>query len=147
MYTHIEEYVTSLYQYLSITSPEEIDIDSIAAKLGLNIFYGSASFIINNNLFIQKSTKQKEWQTFGHEICHYLRHCGNQLNMGKLFVNFQEYQANYFAYHFCVPTFMLDNLKELTVYMIMDLFNVEYKFALRRLEMYQSKVIMQQTIA
>jgi|SRR5690625_3056530 len=147
MYTHIEEYVTSLYQYLSITSPEEIDIDSIAAKLGLNIFYGSASFIINNNLFIQKSTKQKEWQTFGHEICHYLRHCGNQLNMGKLFVNFQEYQANYFAYHFCIPTFMLDNLKELTVYMIMDLFNVEYKFALRRLEMYQNKVIMQQTIA
>lgn len=147
MYTHIEEYVTNLYNYLSINNPEQIDIDVIAAKLGVNIFYGSASFIINNNIFIQKSSKQKEWQTFAHEICHYLRHCGNQLNMGKLFVNFQEYQANYFAYHFCVPTFMLDKLKEFTVYMIMDLFNVEYKFALRRLEMYQNKVIMQQTIA
>lgn len=87
------------------------------------------------------STKQQQWQKFGHEVCHYLIHCGQQLNMYYLFRDLQENQANYFAYHFCIPTFMLEDLKEVTVYEVMNLFNVEYEFAFKRLEMYERKII------
>ncbi|HLR71553.1 MAG TPA: ImmA/IrrE family metallo-endopeptidase [Pseudogracilibacillus sp.] len=78
---------------------------------------------------------------FGHEVCHYLRHCGNQLKMHPLFLQLQESQANHFAYHFCVPTFMLQQLREVTIYDVMELFNVEFDFALRRLEMYRNNVL------
>lgn len=60
--------------------------------------------------------------------------------MHRLFIDLQEYQAAYFAYHFSIPTFMLEDLKEVSACEIMNLFNVEEEFALRRLEMYQNKV-------
>lgn len=129
---------------MSISQPEQIDIDHIAEKLKVNIYYADVSFRFRNNIFIQKSTKQREWQLFGHEIAHYLLHSGSQLNMYYLFRDLQEYQANHFAYHFCVPTFMLDNLKEVNTDVIMDNFNVEFEFALKRLDMYQWKVFLRQ---
>ncbi|MEN2467986.1 ImmA/IrrE family metallo-endopeptidase [Ornithinibacillus sp. JPR2-1] len=139
MYTHIEDYIKELYTVLSISKPEQLDIKTIASKLGVNLLYGKATFRDGNDIVIKRSTQQKEWQIFGHEICHYLRHCGQQLKMHYLFRELQEYQANHFAYHFCVPTFMLDELKIQNATEIMKNFNVEYDFALKRLEMYQSK--------
>lgn len=140
MYTHIEDYINELYKILSISTPEQIEIENIASELGICLSYGGTSFTYKNDIVIQRSTNQREWQTFGHEVCHYLRHCGYQLNMNKLFIDLQEYQANNFAYHFCIPTFMLDKLYNYNANDIALLFNVEFEFALRRLEMYQNKV-------
>lgn len=140
-YSHLEEYILDLYKSISINKPEDLNINNIAKKLYLNLRYGSMSFRFGNHLVIKKATSQQEWQDFGHEICHYLRHHGNQLDMHPLFIDLQENQADYFAYHFCVPTFMLDDLKEVSVYDIMNKFNVEYDFALRRLEMYRNKLM------
>lgn len=94
----------------------------------------------NNIIFLNKSNKKREWQEFGHEICHYLRHSGNQTKMDPLFIELQEYQADSFAYHFCIPTFMLENLYYYNTYNIMQLFNVEHQFAKKRLEMYHAKL-------
>lgn len=141
IYTHLEDYVNNLYKSLSISDPYQLDIDLIAKKLRLDVFYGNASFRLNDNIMIKKTTRQKEWQSFGHELCHFLRHVGNRFSVNRLFKDLQEYQADYFSYHFCVPTFMLQKLKEVNVYVIMNLFNVEEDFAARRLEMYQSKLI------
>lgn len=127
---------------MSISHPEQLDIDHIAEKLKVNIYYADVSFRFEDNIFIQRSTKQKEWQMFGHEIAHYLFHSGSQLNMCYLFRDLQEHQANHFAYHFCVPTFMLDDLKEVNIYDVIDLFNVEYDFALKRIEMYERKMFL-----
>lgn len=140
VYSHLEDYINQLYKFLSIDQPEQLNIPTVAAKLGLEVRYGNVNFCIGKHIMLQKSTKQKEWQMFGHEVCHYLRHYGNQLKMHPLFVDLQEYQANYFSYHFCVPTFMLSDLREVTHYVIMEKFNVEENFALRRLEMYQNKL-------
>ena len=141
IYTHIENYIRDLYKMLSIDDPCQLEINRIAQNLKINVYYGKSNFRIGNNIILRKSSKQKEWQMFGHELCHCLRHVGNQLNMHYLFVDLQEYQADHFAYHFCVPTFMLQNIKGVDAYKIMNLFNVEYCFALRRLEMYQNKLI------
>ncbi len=140
-YTHVEDYVNELYESLSIKEPYQLDIDHIAKKLRLQVHYGDFSFKFDNKIVIRKSTKQREWQSFGHEICHFLRHIGSHLSMNYLFRDLQEYQANHFSYHFCVPTFMLRKLKEVSVDVIMNLFNVEFNFAVRRLEMYKNKVL------
>ncbi|MCY7985062.1 ImmA/IrrE family metallo-endopeptidase, partial [Bacillus inaquosorum] len=55
-----------------------------------------------------------------------------------------EYQANYFAYHFCIPTFMLramdipHNLYN-AAKVIADAFKVPELFAMTRINMYFNK--------
>ncbi len=144
MYTYIENYIKELYTSLSISSPKQLDIKVIAKKLDIKLSYGISTFRDGNDIMLQRSTRQREWQLFGHELCHYLRHCGHQLNMHRLFVDLQENQANYFAYHFCVPTFMLRNFEfssyyDRAIHQIAHSFNVTTKFAKTRLDMYENK--------
>src|SRR5699024_12610101 len=87
-------------------------------------------------------TYQQQWQEFGHELCHVLWHAGRQENISDSFCSYQEGQADNFAYHLCIPTFMLCRLKGVSTYEVMNLFNVEYGFASKRLEMYRNKIIM-----
>lgn len=130
---------------MRVSHPGQLEMSYLAKLLNLNVYYGSTAFSINNNIVIMKSNEQKEWQLFGHEVGHYLRHTGNHLVMHPLFMDFQEYQATNFAYHFCVPTFMLEKMQPLSVYDVINLFNVEYDFAYRRLEMYERKIINERT--
>lgn len=141
-YTYLEEFIHCLYRNLNIDQPEQLIKEEIAKKLKLSIDYRNNGVRFNNSIVLVRSTKQIEWQMFAHEMGHHLRHCGNQLNMHPLFRQLQEYQADFFAYHFCVPTFMLEQIKDVTIYDVMDQFNVEFDFAYTRLEMYQSKMLL-----
>src|SRR5690625_3827661 len=145
MYTHLEDFIRDLMSAHKIHAPPDLTIDNVAEKLKLKVSYKAKTFRFGNEIILQPGTRQQEWQLFGHELCHYLRHCGNQLNMHPLFIQLQEYQANYFACHFCVPTFMLEQLKEVNHCVIMEKFNVEEGFALRRLEMYERKMLLART--
>ncbi len=94
----------------------------------------------------KRLSKQEQWQDFAHELCHVVKHYGNQFDMHRLFRELQEYQANSFMYHFCVPTFMLENLslpslQSEAIKLIGDTFNVTYSFAATRLEMFRRKSI------
>ena len=141
-----EFFVQRLMQSLSINEPWQLGIDSISTKINVPVIfweYGSEAVFYRNRfkIFLNKyDPPQKQWETFGHESGHVFQHSGTQNKMNLPFLQYQEHQANYFAYHFCVPTFMLNKLKGVTVYDVMNLFNVEFDFALRRLEMYQSKL-------
>lgn len=143
-----EFFVYRLMQSLSISEPSDLRINFISTKINVPVIYwefGSEVVFYRNRfkIFLNRfKSKQEQWQDFGHEVCHVFRHCGTQNRMNLHFLQYQEYQADYFSYHFCVPTFMLRELKEVTVYDVMNLFNVEYDFALRRLEMYRNKIIM-----
>jgi len=142
LYTHLEDYINSLYKRMGITQPKQLDMHRIAKLLGLEITYDEEKiFYFSNEISLRKSTKVQEWIDFAHEVCHHLKHVGIQLVMHPLFIDLQEYQASHFAYHFCVPTFMLENVSDLSVRKIMNLFNVEYEFAERRLEMYKNKLL------
>ncbi|WP_246202667.1 ImmA/IrrE family metallo-endopeptidase [Virgibacillus doumboii] len=143
VYTYMEDFVTDLYYRLRITEPNQLYMFVIAKKLGINIVYRKTTFRFGNDIILEKSSEQVEWQQFGHELGHRLRHVGQQLNMPYLFRQLQEYQATQFAYHFCIPTFMLDNLYDYSIYDVMNLFNVEYEFALRRLEMYKNSILLE----
>lgn len=149
-FTSLEEHIARLYKHIGILHPCNIDLLKIAAKLNVWIHFskeldskaisrnGLYSIIINEN-----QPKQNQWEDFGHELCHILNHEGNQLNLPPSFVEFQEQKANNFMLHFCVPTFMLRELylpPEHTVEFISETFNVTYKTAKIRLEMYQRQL-------
>lgn len=146
-----ELYIKKLYHSLNVFYSYQLTICNISDKLNLPIIYWPYSSEItlykdNYKVFInEKLNDQQRWQDFGHEVGHHL-HEGSQSNMHNLFLNYQECQAKYFSYHFCVPTFMLESLKEVNVDVIVNKFNVEYDFAFKRLEMYQNKILSRRNI-
>jgi len=143
-----ELYIESLYRRINIYHPHQLTINGIIQRLNLSViywkfaseitFYNSIyKVFINENLSVQQ-----QWQDFGHEMYHY---CHDHVVYDRLHECYAEYgesKADYFAYHFCVPTFMLMKLKEVSVNVIANKFNVEYDFALRRFEMYQNKMLI-----
>lgn len=141
----IEVFVRQFYMDLGISTPNQLGINKIAPQIGLEVvMHPALSFHWDGILVIKSGTRQQNWQRFGHEICHYLRHCGDQRYMHELFIELQEYQARHFAYHFCVPTFMLEKLSmpatvEQAAATIAHTFNVELGFAEERLAKYLQK--------
>lgn len=144
-YTPLEDFVRTLYHGLSIFVPEEIDMFDIAKRLNIHLhFYDDGSTAVYDSgvhhiLLDNRISIQEQWQDFGHELCHALRHCGNQLLMSNQFLNYQESKANNFAYHFCIPTFMLEKLEfpssmYAAIRLISRTFKVEPEFAKKRLE-------------
>lgn len=149
-YTHLEDYVKHFYTGLDITYPSLLNFREVSRRLNIKVFYWSDSsqaLFANQKpyIFLDESlTQQQQWQEFCHELAHVLLHTGDQFYMYPLFREYQEYKANNFMYHACMPTFMLDELQVYdylpqTVVKLQELFNVEYEFALKRLTQYLNK--------
>ncbi len=149
MYSHLEDFIINLYHTIGIMEPKQLDMYTIAERLGISITYRKSNYRLGSEVILSPgNTKQKEWQLFGHEVGHVLRHSGQQLGMHWLFIELQEFQANHFSYHFCVPTFMLRKLelpfsKRQATYQVAKTFNVEYGFASKRLGMFESKMVQE----
>ncbi|MGV7012046.1 ImmA/IrrE family metallo-endopeptidase [Bacillus velezensis] len=148
--SYLEEEVKKIYCKLNIETPEDIDLERIAAAFRIWLHYEqreSCMFQINGDYSVvldARASPQEQWQDFVHELGHVIKHCGNQFNMNRMFRQLQEYQANSFMYHFCVPTFMLEKIslprmKSEVIKLIGDTFNVTYQFAAKRLDMYTRK--------
>lgn len=136
-----------IYESIDVFKTDQLKLEFISSLLNLNLHYwpyesaiaernNTISVFINNN-----QTFQRQWQDFGHEMKHLFFDVGDKKHLKKSFMLYQEVKADYFAYHFCVPTFMLAKLKGVTVYDVMNLFNVEFDFAMRRMEMYMNNVM------
>lgn len=139
--------VANFYQSINITDLTPITIKIVTDALNMKLSYWPHSSAIAHyknryRVFMNESiNEQQQWQSFGHEMYHYLfDECRYDL-LHESYAAYGETKADYFAYHFCVPTFMLQQIKGVDVYDVMNLFNVEFDFAMRRLEMYHSKVI------
>lgn len=141
--------IRKFYRSLFVMDPTQLSAENITGLIGMELrewnfpselvdYKGKCKVFINENL-----NRPQRWQDFGHEMKHYFYDGGSQVYLTESFKNYQEVKADYFAYHFCVPTFMLQQLqlKEVTAHDIARIFNVEFDFALRRLEMYKSSVI------
>lgn len=150
-FTPLEQSIRDLYRAMQIEEPFELEPEPIAARLGIWIHYapfssravdraGLKTIVLDSRL-----TKQEQWQDFGHELCHLLHHAGNQLAMGESFIRFQETKAANFAYHFCIPTFMLlrtelPRLESEAVACIASTFGVEPEFARERLKRHRRQL-------
>lgn len=135
------------YRSINIKSFTELSINNIIERLNINLFFWdeNSSIVFYKDKYVvfinNKISKQRQWQEFGHEMYHYLYDETTYNKLKETYANYGETKADYFAYHFCVPTFMLFSIKNVSVYDIMELFNVEFDFALRRLEMYKGKFL------
>ncbi|WP_256734652.1 ImmA/IrrE family metallo-endopeptidase [Bacillus altitudinis] len=139
--THLDDWIEAFYHQINIKNPSDLDLLDIAYRSNLKVEflnissrYYAGTIIIDNRL-----SPQEQWQDFGHELCHALRHEGNQLIMPPLFRELQEMQAKRFAYKFCIPTFMLKNIKFTPEnYLIKDIstiFRVTQPFVVNRLKL------------
>lgn len=142
-----EKTVMKFYRSINIKSFTELSINNIIERLNINLFFWdeNSSIVFYKDKYVvfinNKISKQRQWQEFGHEMYHYLYDETTYNKLKETYANYGETKADYFAYHFCVPTFMLFSIKNVSVYDIMELFNVEFDFALRRLEMYKGKFL------
>lgn len=153
-YTPLEEYIKKLYQQtLNINEPMFINMPEIAIQLKIKLCYFDEQSTAmcrkgNYRIFLNELlSPQEQWQDFGHELCHVLRHDGSQDKMGKPLLYLQENQANNFMLHFCVPTFMLLNYQIANYFNILDgipfvtkNFNVTEEFARQRLIHFKNQI-------
>ena len=146
-FTHLEEYIYAMYTKIGIYHPHQLDIEDIASRLGMQVFYMPHKPMYINGVFFldNRTTATKQWQSFCHELCHALLHAGDQLNMPPPFRDYQEWQADSFALHACVPTSMLIDIglpsdEKRAVWMVQETFGVEYDFAAKRLDKWKKKI-------
>lgn len=145
--SHLEDFIKEFYTKLGIFSPQQLQFKEIANKLGISVYFWSnpsQALFLKDLAYIflnDHQSNQQMWQDFNHELGHVLLHTGNQSKMIDKFREYQEYKANLFMYHACIPSFMLDELSILdytyeTIDLIRELFCVEKSFAIKRLEQY-----------
>lgn len=138
--TLLEDWIKEFYFNIDIFYPYQLDMLSIANRLGIVVHFEEiTSRVYNSEIIIDsRLSPAEQWQDFAHELCHVLRQDGNQLIMvHKQFLDFQEAKAENFSLHFCVPTFMLfryriPNIPE-GISFVMEKFKVTREFATKRL--------------
>src|SRR5699024_7941421 len=112
-----------------------LTIELIVDHLELEVMYWPHSSAIarSSNQYIiflnDRLSMQQQWQEFGHEMYHFFFDNTQYNILKETYAIYGETKADYFAYHFCVPTFMLHKIKGVDVYDLMELFNVEFDFA------------------
>jgi len=149
-FSTLEAFIKKFYQDIGIYHPHQLDIESIAGRIGKNVNYyeGSSMYAFNQFFLNQDLIDSKLWEDFGHEMCHALWHSGNQRLLFPSFIQYQEWRANNFMYEFCVPEFMLRKFmsepEDHPINIIIENFRVSPEFARIRYERYMMKLYHQQ---
>lgn len=112
--TRIEEFTERLYKRIGISNTYELTIEDIANRLNIWIYYtpmrskalevrpGMYSMNIDSRLL-----PREQWVEFLHELCHLLRHAGNQTIMPEQFTQAQEAEADAFTMYAAMPISMI----------------------------------------
>lgn len=147
-YSHLEDFIQKTYHELNIYSPIQINIYTIADLLNIGLYPISTSsqalqFEGRHYIFLNNSlTTPERFEEFSHELGHILLHAGNQKAMSENYRVYQEWKASLFALHFCIPTFMLQNLSvyDLNRFKVSEIFGVTVEFSDNRLNLYHQKL-------
>lgn len=147
-YNNLEDYIKQFLNSLGIYHPHQLNIETVSNRLGMIVYYiPHDSMAIEGILFLDnRQTDETMWQEFGHELCHILWHAGDQALIPLSMREYQEWKAENFSQHLCIPTFMLDkmelpNHEKEAVWILMDAFGVERCFAEKRLRQYLSNFL------
>jgi len=149
--TPFEQWAEQLWRQAGIREVGQLSIDEVAMRLSVWVHYLSETsqaleYMGMRSILIDKRLGEREqWEDFLHELCHVLRHAGNQTLMPKSFCESQEAEANRFVLYAAIPAFMLADMKipnrldEAAAWMA-DRFGVTPRLALRRLEQIQRRI-------
>ncbi|WP_010279822.1 ImmA/IrrE family metallo-endopeptidase [Paenibacillus senegalensis] len=151
--TPFEQWIEDVFLRYSIIQPQHLCIDYVARKFNIWVYYrkfNSAHFQLGRGLYSvnidARLTKEEQWEDFLHELCHVLRHEGNQLVMAESFRRWQEQDANHFVPYAAMPFFMLKRLeipqqKEDILDLFIHTFKVTRTLAEKRLEQIQRRIL------
>jgi Zn-dependent peptidase ImmA (M78 family) len=159
--TFLETWLEELYISKGIVIPDDLwSIDYIAQSFGFHINYlqGAPERVIwdEEDAIIFLNPNQDEEilrEKFFHELCHPLRHYGDQTSMKvKTFRELQEVQANQFQLYAAIPFYMFQILKPTTlehemISQIRTVFKVSERLAKRRLEQIKRRIFQAQSDA
>jgi len=150
--TPLEEWIESRYQSIGIYSPGDLDIDNIAHWFGIDVFYmpGAKEEAIWDDdkavIFLNSDKSAPEIrEVFFHELCHPLRHAGNQFMLPGIFRELQETQANQFQLYAAMPFFMIREMRfprneRDIIHLFSEEFGVTHKLAARRLDQIKRRI-------
>lgn len=152
--TPLEEWITSTYLQHSITTPDDLSLDNIAASFGGEVANlrtrsharwiddGTGDFMIILDSRLDEAAQRSE---FFHELCHPLRHVGNQQMLPKAFRDLQETQATSFQLYASIPFFMvkeldMPSLEHNVPYQWAQIFKIPLTLAVRRFRQIKSRI-------
>ncbi|TCT23347.1 uncharacterized protein DUF955 [Melghiribacillus thermohalophilus] len=111
--TALEDWVTNLYKRLGIYDPGELKVSRICRYFEIflkrkempsrfDIIGRYKAITVDSRLTVQKQREQ-----FFHELCHVLRHVGNQSMMPEALRELQERDARHFTRYAALPFHMI----------------------------------------
>jgi Zn-dependent peptidase ImmA (M78 family) len=150
--TPLEQWVEALYFQHDITEPAQLSMTNLAAKLHIWVYaMDMNSMAVENNgqfsINVDRRLSAKEqWEDFLHELCHVLRHSGNQMIMPDRYVDWQEHDATAFQLYAAIPISMLKKLplpeqKNEMIALLSEEFQVTHRLASARIEQIQRRVL------
>ncbi len=150
--TPLEQWIEQLWMKSGIVAPSHLNVDEVATRLDVWVHYMKESsraleYMGMRSIMIDKRQgREAQWEDFLHELCHVLRHAGNQTTMPRLFCEGQEAEANRFVLYAAIPFFMLRHLKlperiDEAAECIALHFGVTFELARKRLEQIQRRTL------
>lgn len=147
--TTLEQLISKHYRLHKFWSAEALlDIDRIAESFDVDLKYDTCKSVSDNKekiiILDKRLTGLQQRKIFFHELCHVLRHVGDQRKMPVLFREGQEAEAENFVLYASMPFFMISQLKlpdrqDDGVQFLSSTFKVPLKLAKRRLEQIQRR--------
>lgn len=142
-YNGVEDYVKRLLRRIDIYYPHQLNEEDISQRLGMVLSYiPFESACMDDFIFIDsRKDHAGQWENFGHELCHALWHAVDQAIIPLSMREYQEWKAENFSQHLCIPSVMLDRMKlpadkRRAIWMVTEEFGVTREFAKKRLDQY-----------
>jgi Zn-dependent peptidase ImmA (M78 family) len=151
--THLEQWIFEFYKSLEISSAYGMDLKKICFDLRVFLIYKEISSScyeygrFKSITLDDRLSKQEQQEDFFHELCHLLRHCGDQRMMPKAFKELQEAQATTFTMYAALPYFMLkgyDLHDRDIIYILSEDFCVTEKLVVKRLIQIRNRILYYQ---
>lgn len=154
--TELEQWISTNYLRHGITSLAEHDIEHIAQAFDIELVYEDCPPFSDNEdrvIFLNKHADELTSRVvFFHELCHVLRHTGDQRVMPALFRCAQETEADQFVLYAAVPFYMFARLnlpdqRPEAIPFLAEHFRIPYHLAEQRLDQIQRRVLQGSLVA
>jgi Zn-dependent peptidase ImmA (M78 family) len=147
--TYLEDFISNLYKSLGIFKPHQISEEDIAAKLGIMFFRDNGPAFHTRVCGIDaiyvnaRDSPKKQREQFFHELCHVLRHVGDQSIIPLSFRELQEIDARRFTRCAAIPFEMVkdwDLWNENIIQKASDTFGVTEELCKERLLQIRNRI-------
>jgi Zn-dependent peptidase ImmA (M78 family) len=151
--TTLEEFLESTYAAAGIIYPHQITVKELARRLNIWVHYrpvssraleaapGMYSMFLDDRL-----PPDRQRLEFLHELCHLLRHAGNQITLPESFTQMQENEAEHFVLYAAMPFSMIKRLElpdcsSMAISFLAETFSVPMELAEHRMDQLQRRTL------